>query len=141
MSEPAELTLARRHLAQAESELATAAGLARLREGLALLERIVEEFAGAPCADVARNLGAAYAKKVHGRIERMLEGNANLPEPELAHLFAVARAFDDTCAEPPPSARETKVELVRRLIDLYCEGYDPVEKEKAYEQLAQLARV
>jgi len=141
MSEPAALARARRRLAQAESELATADGLARLREGLELLEQVVEEFAGAASADVARNLGSAYAKKIHARIDRMLEQNANLPEPELEHLFAVARAFDDSCAEAPPSATQTKIELVRRLIDLYCEGYDPVEKEKAYEQLARLARV
>lgn len=138
MSEPRELAEGRRRLARAETDFDTEEGLVELQEGLGLLECVAVDAAAGAHRTVARNLGGAYASRIHERIKRQLESNRNLPEPELKHAFALVRAFDNTCFDVPPGARELKIELVRRLIDIYYEGYPPDEKESAYQELAEI---
>jgi hypothetical protein len=140
MSEPQDLTAAREHLSRAETDIMTDDGLSHLQEGLGLLESVIEDPASGRSSDVARNLGSTYATKLYERVLHRLEAHRNLPEPELKHLFAVLRAFDGVSFDTPPVARPLKIELVKRLVDLYYEGYSPEEKRKALEQLAGLAR-
>ncbi|HEX6993090.1 MAG TPA: hypothetical protein VF339_02995 [Gammaproteobacteria bacterium] len=137
--EPAELTDARTHLAHAEAALATADGLTHLQEGLELLESVADDR-DARTAALARQLGATYAKKVHEHVRRELASGRNLPEPALQHAFALLRCFDGKGFEVPPTSRETKIELVRRLIDIHYEGYPEADKQRAYEELAEIAR-
>lgn len=141
MNEPPELAEARRRLARAESEFETEEGLADLQEGLGLLECVARDPAAGEHAGVARNLGGAYAAKIHERIGQRLESHVNLPEAALQHAFAVVRAFDGTGFDVPRSARSLKIELVRRLIDIYYEGYPAAEKQRAHEELAKLAGI
>lgn len=138
--EPAELTDARKRLARAEAMLETAEGLGHLQEGLELLESAADE-PPARHAALARQLGATYAKKVHEHVRRELGSGRNLPEPALQHAFALLRCFDGKGFEVPSASRETKIELVRRLIDIHYEGYPEADKRRAYEELAEIVRV
>jgi len=67
MAEPRELATARRHLAKAEAALDSADGLARLAEGMGLLDDLI---AGrdAAVARTAGNLAASYAARIYERI-------------------------------------------------------------------------
>jgi len=134
--EPAELTDARKRLARAEATIETFEGLEHLQEGLELLESAADEHAA-----LARQLGATYAKKVHEHVRRELGSGRNLPEPALQHAFALLRCFDGKGFEVPSTSRETKIELVRRLIDIHYEGYPEADKRRAYEELAEIVRV
>lgn len=134
--EPAELTEARKRLARAEATIETFEGLEHLQEGLELLESAADEHAA-----LARQLGATYAKKVHEHVRRELGSGRNLPEPALQHAFALLRCFDGKGFEVPSASRETKIELVRRLIDIHYEGYPEADKRRAYEELAEIVRV
>jgi hypothetical protein len=137
MPEPKELTSARRCLAKAEADLSSADGLTQLVEGLAFLEDTIG--AGpATAAKTARNLATSYASRIYGRIHALLGADRQLPEPLLEHFFKVVLAFDQIGVELPRSARELKVEVVRRLIDLYYEGHPPEKKQQALEELAQI---
>jgi hypothetical protein len=129
---PDDLALARDHLAKAQSALLTEDGLHHLQEGLALLEVSKNE-------SVARNLGRTYSTRIYEYIRREVEKNRSLSEPELEHLFAVIRAFDEAPFELPPESRRTKVDIVRRLIDLYYEGYTPSQKEQVFKKLAEIS--
>lgn len=140
MSEPRDLTEARRRLARAENELETEDGLLELREGLGLLECVAGDPAAGAHRQVARNLGKTYAAKVHERIKQQLTSRQNLAEAALRHAFAVIRCFDDASFDVPP-ARDLKIELVRRLIDIHYEGYTPADKQRAYEELAKISGV
>jgi hypothetical protein len=128
---PDELALARDHLERAETALLTKDGLHHLQEGLALLDVSKKAVAG--------NLGRTYASKIYGYIKREVDKNRRLSEPELEHLFAVIRAFDEASFDLPPESKRTKVEIVRRLIDLYYEGYTPSQKEEAFKKLAEVS--
>ena len=140
MSEPKELIAARKHLAKAEVDIATADGLFHLQEGLALLETVHEDPAAGKYRKIAQNLGSAHSAKIHARIHQQVEASRDVPEPELEHSFALIRCFDDTCFELPPGARELKIGLVKRLVDRYYEGYGPEEKQKIYDELARVAQ-
>jgi hypothetical protein len=140
MAEPPDLETARQRLARAEAILMTADGLIHLKEGLTLLESLIDRNRGTPTESVARNLGQTYTTRVYERIRRAVEQNRTLPEPDLEHLFSVVRAFDDAGFELPPDARELKVAVVRRLVDYYYEGHSPAEKERVYQQLADISR-
>jgi|SRR5690606_30188502 len=139
--EPKELSDARRHLALAEASLDTDEGLAHLQEGLELLESVADDPEGGRYHAVASRLGAAYAAKVHEHVRNALASGRNLPEPVLRHAFAVVRCFDGKGFDVPPTSRETKIEIVRRLIDIYYEGYSAEEKQLAYEELAKISGV
>ena len=139
--EPQELADARRHLAVAEAALDTDEGLAHLQEGLELLESVAADPKGGRYRAVARRLGATYAAKVHEHVRAALASGRNLPEPVLRHAFAVVRCFDGKGFDVPPTSRETKIELVRRLIDIYYEGYSAADKQRAYEELAEISGV
>jgi len=133
------LTEARHHLARAEAALETVEGLGHLQEGLELLESVAGDR-DAKHAGLARRLGATYAKKVHEHVQRELASGRNLPEHVLQHAFALVRCFDGKGFEVPPTSRDTKIELVRRLIDILYEGYPEALRQRAYEELAEIAR-
>ena len=134
-----DLALARDHLARAESALVTEEGLNHLQEGLAHLEAIIDGKPGAQRESVARNLGQTYTSRIYEYIGREIDKNRSLTEPELEHFFAVIRAFDDACFDLPPHASRLKVDIVRRLIDLYYDGYSASEKEEVFKKLAEVS--
>ena len=138
MPESQELTKARRCLARAETDLGSVDGLAQLVEGLELLDEVIG--AGGAAASTARNLAASYAARIFARVGDAVGGDAQLPEPELEHFFKVVLAFDQVGAALPESAQELKIAVVRRLIDRYYEGHPPERKQRALDELAQLAR-
>jgi hypothetical protein len=140
MSEPRDLLMARDHLAKAEAMLASGEGLYHLREGLALLERVIDHDAGTPFENVARNLGDTYTDRIYKRIWWTIESGENPTEPELEHVFAVVRAFDDACFDLPSGSDTLKVQIVRRLVDSYYEGHTAAEKHKAMQRLAEVER-
>jgi hypothetical protein len=140
VNEPEDLAAARTHLAKAESTLMTREGLADLDDGLALLEGLIEDRGSAgSISTVARNLGATYTTRIYGWIKRQIDTRRNLTEPELEHLFAVMRAFDATVFDLPPEAVRLKIEVARRLVDLYYEGRSDAEKQAIHDELARLA--
>ena len=73
MPEPRELATARRYLARAEAELDSADGLARLAEGLGLLDALI---AGrdATVARTAGNVAATYVGRIYERIGAAVAG-------------------------------------------------------------------
>jgi ParB-like chromosome segregation protein Spo0J len=137
MPEPRELADARRRLAEAENEYLSAKGLARLVEGLGLLDEVIES-GDATHARIARNLASAYAARIFARIQHTIVQDAAVPEPELEHFFQVVLAFDRVRADLPASSSELKVAVVRRLIDRYYEGHPEPEKQRALDMLAQV---
>ena len=133
--ESAELTAARTHLACAEADYRSKDGLAHLQEGLALLEGVA--FDGAPKdKTVAANLLDKYSRTICEAIKRTVDGDRALTEPELEQLFAVLLAFDATDLDLPDYVRSLKIDVVKRLIDLYYEGYSADQKREALAQLA-----
>ena len=137
MAEPRELATARRHLAFAEAELDSAHGLARLTEGLGLLDDVM---AGrdAVAARTAGNLAASYAARIYERIGAAVTNDRQLPEPQLEHYFKVVLALDQVGEALPAEAAELKLAVARALIDRYYEGHSPEQKRRALEQLAAL---
>ena len=139
MPESRELKAARRFLAEAETKLASADGLARLTEGLDRLDEVIAAGV-APEAKTARNLAASYASRVYARIRSALDRDAQLPEPELEHYFKVVLAFDQVSACLPSRATDLKVAVVRALVERYYEGHPPERKRAALAELANLDR-
>ena len=137
MAESRELKTARRLLAEAEADVTSAAGLARLTEGLGLLDDLVG--VGGAESKTARNLAATYAKRVYARVGERLAHDAQLPEPELEHFFKVVLAFDLVGGALPSAAAKIKVAVVRALVERYYEGHPPEKKRAALEQLKNLA--
>lgn len=138
MAETRSLAAARRHLARAESELRSADGLLCLTEGLALLEEVALEGSRQE-RGIAANLLETYAEKICGAVRAQVAADPALPEPELEHSFKVLCAFDATEHALPDYARGLKIEIAKRLVDRYYEGYPENEKQKALEQLAGIA--
>ncbi|HEY7672609.1 MAG TPA: hypothetical protein VIC71_10360 [Gammaproteobacteria bacterium] len=137
---PIDLASARDHLAKAESMLMTEDGLHHLQEGLALLEAVLDGSPVKQTESVALNLGRTYTSRIYEYIRREVEKNRALAEPELEHVFAVIRAFDEASFDLPPESKGLKVTIVRRLIDLYYEGYTPGQKEEVFKKLAEISR-
>ena len=137
MNEPKELSVARAHLARAESRYAQPAALDEVQRALAVLEEIEGEN------DTFRALGAriafAYATRLCNHLTTLLRADAHVPEPQLEHFFKMLRAFDDTIIELPAEARELKIELAKRLIDRYLEGHSADRKAEALKQLLDIA--
>ena len=138
MSEPRELLAAREHLARGEASYRTAAGLAELEQGLGLLDEVMAAK-NANHRSVAENIAKTYATRIYRSIGALLEGDRAVPEPLLEHLFKVVLAFDQCEVDLPDTAREVKIEIARRLIDHYYEGYSPEQKRQAIEQLMKIA--
>jgi hypothetical protein len=138
MAESGELQAARRFLAEAEAQLGSALGLARLAEGLRGVDDLMEGGTAAE-AETARNLAASYASRVYERVRTLVERDPQLPEPELEHYFKVVLAFDQVSAALPPRAAELKVAVVRALIERYYEGHPQERKRAALAELAELA--
>jgi hypothetical protein len=139
MAEPKRLLAAREHLSQAEARLRSEEGLFHLEEGLALLEEVMSGEAS-EFRSVARNLGIAYSTKICGTVKELVETDNALPEPDLEHFFKMVLAFDERGFELPEHARSTKINLARRLVDRYYEGYSAEEKQAALEQLAEISK-
>lgn len=138
MAEPAELASARAHLSQAESGYRSKDGLFHLEEGLALLDEVALDGAK-ECRAVAANLLTRYSTKICESIKSLVETDRGLAEPDLEHLFKVLLAFDAGELELPAYVRSLKIDVVRRLIDLYYEGHSVEEKRKALERLEVVA--
>ena len=134
MAEPANLASARKHLSLAESRYRSEDGFVHLEEGLALLDEVALESAREYQA-IARNLLSTYSSRICESIRKLVDGDPALPQPELEHLFKVLLAFDAVDLELPGFVRTTKINVVRRLIDLAYEGYPAEEKQKVLEQL------
>lgn len=126
-------------MADAETDLASADGLASLQDGVGRLADLIETGTKAE-ARTASNLAATYAARCYARVRERLEGDAQVPEPELEHWFKVVLAFDQVQAALPASAGELKIGVVRALIDRYYEGHSPEKKRAVLEQLAALGR-
>jgi hypothetical protein len=126
-------------LAEAESDWASAAGLARLTDGLGRLADVIEAGNKAE-ARTAGNLAASYASRIYARVRDKVQRDAQVPEPELEHCFKVVLAFDQLQDALPPAAAELKIEVVKALIERYYEGHPPAKKQAALEQLAALGR-
>lgn len=138
MPEPVQLVSARQHLSLAESQVRSAAGLAHLEEGLALLEEVLLDGAASHRA-IAGNLLATYSGRICDAVRKIVEGDRGLPEPELEHLFKLLLAFDAVSLELPEYVRSLKIDVARRLIDFYYEGHSAEAKQKALEQLTGIA--
>jgi hypothetical protein len=138
MAESRELQAARHCLAEAEAQLATADGLARLAEGLEHLDVVIG--GGAKESRIASNLAASYASRIYARVGALLERDPHVPEPALEHYFKVVLAFDQVSAALPRHAAELKVAVVRALIERYYEGHPPERKRAVLAELAALER-
>ena len=137
MAESRELTTARRRLAEAEAGLSTADGLARLTDGLELLDGVMSGPSEAE-ARTARNLASSYAGRVYGQVRDLLARDAQVPEPELEHCFKVVLAFDQLGIALPRDAAALKVAVVQTLIERYFEGHPSERKHAALAELAAL---
>ena len=137
MPEPRELATARRYLARAEAELDSADGLARLAEGLSLLDALIAGRDEA-AARTAGNLAATYVGRIYERIGAAVAKDPQMPEPKLEHYFKVVLVLDQVGEALPATAAELKLAVVRALIDRYYEGHSPAAKRRALEQLSQL---
>jgi hypothetical protein len=137
MAEPRELQDARRCLAAGEADLGSARGLARLADGLSLLDGVIAAGSAAG-ARTARNLASTYAGRIYARIGAAVTKDPQLPEPELEHFFKVVLAFDQVSGALPPAAAELKIAVVRQLVERYYEGHPAEKKRQVLEQLAQL---
>ena len=71
-------------------------------------------------------------------VERLLDEDRAVPEPELEHFFKLVLAFDQIVDALPPSARALKIEVARRLIERYYEGHPQERKLEALRALEQL---
>jgi hypothetical protein len=131
------LQSARRHLAQAEARYRSGDGLFHLDEALSLLEDVIATES-IEQATVARNLAASYASRIHRAVQRLLQTDRGVPEPELEHLFKIVLLFDQRGFELPVESRANKIELVRQLIDRYYEGRSPAEKQAMLEELTKI---
>jgi len=138
MAEPANLASARKHLSLAEANYRSEDGLVHLEEGLALLDEVALDSEKEYQA-IARNLLRTYSSRICGSVRKLVDNDRALPQPELEHLFKVLLAFDAVDLELPGFVRTTKIDVVRRLIDLAYEGYPAEEKQKMLEQLTGIA--
>jgi hypothetical protein len=138
MAEPIKLTAAREHLSLAESNYRSEDGLIHLEEGLALLEEVALDSATGD-KTVARNLLSTYSARICEAVKKVVETERGLPEPVLEHLFKVLLAFDAAGPKLPRYVGSLKIDVVKRLIDLYYEGYPAEEKEKVLQQLTGIA--
>lgn len=137
MNEPKELSIARAHFAQAELHHTSPAALGHIEKALAALDDIPhqDEANGA----LAQRIAIAYATKLCGRLQSLLNNDAHVPEPQLEHFFKMLRAFDDSIIELPAIARQLKIELAKRLIEFYLEGHPTQAKEQALRQLLNIS--
>jgi hypothetical protein len=138
MTESRELQAAREHLSRGEASYGSAAGLAELEQGLALLDDLMSANDVANRA-IAENIAKTYATRIYRSIGALLASDRAVPEPQLELLFKVVLAFDQSDVELPATAREVKIEIARRLIDRYYEGHSPERKREALEQLTKIA--
>lgn len=137
-AEPAELRAARERLSRGEAGYRSVAGLHHLVQGFAMLEEVMARNIAGQRA-LACNMASTYCAKIVASIQQLLERDPAVPEPELEHLFKVVLALDETDVDLPAEARAVKIEIARRLIDCYYEGYSPEQKQAAIEQLTAVS--
>jgi hypothetical protein len=140
MSVPESIRLrsARQHLVAAERQHESPEGLLQLEEGLALLDELcVDET---PERTVAQNVAAAYSAKIFARVQAALSNERTIPQPRLEHYFKLMLAFDTGDFDLPDEARDAKIAVARRLIDLLYEGYPPAVKQAAIARLGEITR-
>jgi hypothetical protein len=137
MTESQQLRTAREHLARAEARFGYAEGLAQLQEGLALLDELIED-AGMEC-EIAQNVAATYAAKVFGRVQTAITTDRAIPQPVLEQYFKLMLAFDDGDFALPEESRALKIAVVRRLVDLFYEGYPEEKKQEVLRKLRDIA--
>lgn len=135
MADPPQLSEARRHLSKAEIDYQSADGFFHLEEGLALLEEVALDGEDRH-QRIAANLLSTYSTRICESVRKRVATDRALPEPELEHLFKVLLAFDSENLALPDYVRSLKIDVVRRLIDRYYEGYPEADKEKALRDLA-----
>jgi hypothetical protein len=138
MAEPPELASAREHLSRAESDYRSVDGLFHLEEGLALLAGVALDGAKEYQA-VTANLLSRYSRRICESVKKVVETDRGLSEPDLEHLFKVLLAFDAGELALPAYVRSLKVDVVKRLIELYYEGHPAEVKQKALEKLQGIA--
>jgi hypothetical protein len=136
MNESRELQAAREHLARAERTFTTPGGLAELEVGLGMLDELMERNSAERA--VANNLAAAYAAKIFERVNMAIAVDRTIPQPRLEHFFKLMLAFDEGDFTLPERARELKIAVVRRLIELAYEGHPPEVKRQALEKLGEI---
>jgi hypothetical protein len=139
MTESRELQAAREHLARGEASYRSAAGLAELEQGIALLDDVMSGK-DASHRTIAGNIAKTYTTRIYRSISALLDSDRAVPEPQLEHLFKVVLAFDQSEIELPDNARAVKIEIARRLIDRYYEGHSPERKREAVEQLMKISK-
>jgi hypothetical protein len=138
VAEPAQLASARQHLSIAESNYRSEDGLFHLEEGLALLEEVTLD-GSREHRSVALNLLSTYSSRICESVRKLVESDRGLPEPDLQHLFKVLLAFDAVDLALPDYVGTLKINVVKRLIERYYEGYPAEEKQKVLEQLTGMA--
>jgi hypothetical protein len=136
MNESAALRAAREHLARAEAAFKSASGLAELEQGLALLDALIADAATE--RTIANNLAATYATRIFGHVNAAVTLDRAVPQPTLEHFFKLMLAFDEGDFTLPDQARDLKIAVIRRLIDLAYEGHPAAEKHKALERLSEI---
>ena len=137
MTEPKQLEIARAHLARAESHYGSPAALEEVQKALAALEEIRDR--NDELTSLSERIAFTYATRLCDQLQRLLQPDAHVPEPQLEHFFKMLRAFDDSIIELPAAARQLKIELAKRLIDHYLEGHSAEDKAKAIRQLLDIA--
>jgi hypothetical protein len=138
VNEPKELKLARDRFARAERDFTAKPALDDVTFALALLEEVADredEF-----STLAQRLRSTHASKLYSTVRALLQGDPGIPEPLLEHLFKMLCAFDEAPRELPADAREIKLSIAQRLIDLYLEGHSADEKAAAVNELLRIAR-
>ena len=103
-----------------------------------MLEEVTLDGSGQHRA-VALNLLSTYSSRICESVRKLVETDRGLPEPDLQHLFKVLLAFDAAELELPDYVSALKINVVKRLIDRYYEGYPAEEKHKVLQQLTGMA--
>jgi len=137
MPESPRLIAARQRLASAERQFEAPDGLLHLEEGLALLDEICED--GGADRSVAENVAATYAARIFDRVQQAIATDRAVPEPRLQHYFKLMLAFDAGDFALPEQARDAKIAVVRRLLDLMFEGHPAETKQAALARLGEIA--
>jgi hypothetical protein len=96
------------------------------------------EGAGMECG-IAQNVAAAYAAKVFSRVQTAITTDRAVPQPVLEQYFKLMLAFDDGEFALPEESRALKIAVVRRLVDLFYEGYPEEKKQEALRRLREIA--
>ncbi len=125
--ESEEMKRARAYLCDAEQLGCVEKTVFLLGEAAYLLENIIENFAQE--RTIARNVGRAYGNRFRSWIQVSLRCE-NLSEQRLELLLTITNALTDSnvyrCNE---KISEERIQIVRRLLDMYFIGWDDEARE------------